>query len=74
MEKELVDVLRRTLERDPARRPSIPQLRAHRWLVPVRYGLDAFNVLVLVSKVTRAATTRRLGLEDSDRAMRAKRT
>ena len=36
VEKELVDVLRRTLDRDPARRPTIPQLRAHRWLVPVR--------------------------------------
>jgi len=51
VEPELLSVLKTTLERDPAKRPTIPQLRSHPWLVPVKYALDSYNILVMVSKV-----------------------
>lgn len=51
VEPELLHVLKSTLERDPAKRPTIPQLRVHPWLVPVKYALDSYNILVMVSKV-----------------------
>ena len=53
VEKDLIDVMRRTLERDPAKRPTIPELKRHPWLVPPKFGLDSYNILVMVSKVCR---------------------
>jgi hypothetical protein len=38
-------------ERDPSKRPTIPELKRHAWLVPPKFGLDAYNILVMVSKV-----------------------
>ncbi len=54
MDRDLIDVLKRTLDRDPSKRPTIPQLKMHPWLVPAKYQLDSYNVLVLVSKVRAA--------------------
>ena len=53
VERDLIDVMRRTLERDPAKRPTIPELKRHPWLVPPKFGLDSYNILVMVSKVCR---------------------
>ena len=62
VEKDLIDVMKRTLERDPARRPTIPELRQHPWLVPPKFGLDSYNILVMVSKI------RALHRENPDRS------
>ena len=53
VERDLIDVMRRTLERAPAKRPTIPELKRHPWLVPPKFGLDSYNILVMVSKVCR---------------------
>lgn len=34
VEKDLIDVMRQTLQRDPSKRPTIPELKRHPWLVP----------------------------------------
>eukprot|EP00961_Rhodomonas_salina_P227347 3073845-Rhodomonas_salina.2 len=58
VDRDLIDVLRRTLHRDPTQRPTIPQLKSHPWLVPARYQLDPYNVLVLVSSASFARVFR----------------
>jgi serine/threonine protein kinase len=51
VETALLDVLKRCLDRDCSKRPTIPELRVHPWLVPPKFALDSYNVLVMVSKV-----------------------
>ena len=41
------------------------QLRGHNWMLPVRYTLDPFNVLVLVTKVRKHTHPLRSHLGDA---------